>query len=58
MSATVVMSIKENNTKTELYTGLLTYHIFMVVFNFLYPFVNQPSNLSLMNELLLVMKKL
>ena len=58
MSATVVMSIKENNTKTKLYTGLVTYHIFMVVFNFLYPFVNQPSNLSLMNELLLVMKKL
>ena len=55
MSATVVMSIKENNTKTKLYTGLVTYHIFMVVFNFLYPFVNQLSNL---NELLLVMKKL
>ena len=57
-SATVVMSINDNNAKTKFYTGLPTYHIFMVVFNFLYPFVNRPTKLSLMDEFLLVMMKL
>jgi len=57
-SATVVMSIKDNDAKTKFYTGLPTYHIFMVVFNFLYPFVNRPTKLSLMDEFLLVMMKL
>ena len=57
-SASVVMSIKDNDAKTKFYTGLPTYHIFMVVFNFLYPFVNRPTKLSLMDEFLLVMMKL
>ena len=51
------MSIKDNDAKTKFYTGLPTYHIFVVVFNFLYPFVNRATKLRLIDEFLLVMMK-
>ena len=51
-------AIKDNDAKTKFYTGLSTYHIFTVLFNFLHPFVHRPTKLSLMDELLLVLMKL
>ena len=50
--------IKDNDAKTRFYTGLSTYHIFTVLFNFLHPFVNKSVKLSLMDEMLLVLMKL
>ena len=51
-------AIKDNDSKTKFYTGLSTYHIFTVLFSFLYPFVNRPTKLSLNDELLMVLMKL
>ena len=39
-------AIKDDDIKTKFYAGLPTYYLFMVLFNFLFPFVNRPSKLN------------
>jgi hypothetical protein len=53
-----VQAIKENDVRTKFYTGLSTWHLFTTLFNFLSPYVRKPRQLTVMDELFLVLLKL
>ena len=53
-----VEAIKEDDVRTKFYTGLSTWYLFTILFNFLSPYVRKPRQLTLMNEFFLVLLKL
>ena len=48
-----VEAIKNDDVRTKFYTGLSTWYLFGVLFNFLSLFVRKPRQLTLMDELFL-----
>ena len=50
-----VEAIKKDDVRTKFYTGLSTWYLFTVLFNFLSQYVRKPRQLTLINELFLVL---
>lgn len=57
MCVVTVEAIKDD-VRTKFYTGLSTWYLFTLLFNFLSPYVRKPRQLTLMDELFLVLLKL